>query len=84
MDGWSDQKGVTEECKDNLGVTLMEEDHTEDFCLRLEDTQDAETDKEKSETVKNGDNLNILKVEEKKVPRRIPLITLSSPKIAFY
>ncbi|VEN63583.1 unnamed protein product [Callosobruchus maculatus] len=79
-DGWNHQKGSTEEDKDNLGVSLMEEDHTEDFCLRLEDTQDAETDKEKPEALKNSDYLNIVKVEEKKVPRRIPLITLSSPK----
>nr|CAH7753903.1 unnamed protein product [Callosobruchus chinensis] len=83
-DGWNVQNGINGEDKDNLGVTVMEEDHTEDFCLRLEDTQDAKTDKEKTDKEAKDklkiSDLNKVKIEEKKVPRRIPLITLSSPK----
>ncbi|XP_060526441.1 chromatin assembly factor 1 subunit B [Cylas formicarius] len=56
------------------GPTRDDDDRTEDFCLQLEDSRSAE---EESRIVRRDDSSEAATA---KTPRRIPLITLASPK----
>ncbi|CAH1154758.1 unnamed protein product [Phaedon cochleariae] len=76
-DGWTNRESCSEKKNDVQSVTRAEEDCTEDFCLQLEDTQDEKKgEKSGSAVVKRAED----KVGQPKVPRRVPLITLASPK----
>lgn len=84
-------------------VVVLDEDHTEDFCLQLEDTRDDQKETKNGSGEVDGDGVveenkevkriieikdDICSPKQKKIediviekkPRRVPFITLTSPK----